>query len=215
MTLVFSPPLISLVRFAQIVAEFFGLALIRRLGLGLTGRLGVLPRAEHRRALRELAVIEGLTRRAIFAMAAMQGPLPAPPPRPRPATLRRAAAAASTEAAPRAPMFRLTEAVPAPGRNRARTAPSVSKLTSGGPALETDLLPAGRIARRLVALEAVFRDVHPHIQRMRRLIGAGARSILSRVTGMRPEQAPVLTQHRLLADIDDLADSLARGLDSS
>lgn len=215
MTLMLSPPLISLVRFAQIVAEFFGLAMIARLGLGLTGRLGVLPRAEHRRALRELAEIEGLTRRAIFAMAAMQGPLPAPPLRPQPATPRHVAAAANTEAAPRAPIFRLTEALPVAGGRRARTTPSVSKRTSGGPALETDLLPAGRIARRLVALEAVFRDVYPHIQRMRRLIGAGARCVLSRVTGAPTGQAPVLAQYRLLADIDDLADSLARSLDSS
>lgn len=52
MLLRISPDLISLVRFAQVVAEYLALALMARLGLGLTGRLGMLARAEHRRALK-------------------------------------------------------------------------------------------------------------------------------------------------------------------
>lgn len=159
-------------------------------------------------------MIEGLARRAIFMLAAMEGPLPAAPRRPSAPAKPRSAPAPKPEAAPRAPLFRLTEAARKASRPAATPLPSIRSRTNAPPALETDLIPAGRIARRLAALDAVF-CVYPHILRMRRLIGQGAERILTRAAARAPVKTQALTQHRMLADTDDLAASAARSFDSS
>ena len=73
MFLTFPAHIISLVRFAQNMAERLAVGFARRLGIGRFGHTVFLPREEHQKLDAEIGYIELLTRRALFLIAVSQG----------------------------------------------------------------------------------------------------------------------------------------------
>lgn len=208
----------SLIRFAQVAAEYLALGLAARLGLGLFGHTAFLPKADYRAIAAELGFIELLVRRALFLIAVVRGILPAPPAKPSSAKASPAKAgpAAKPAGLPRTPRFRLTErAKPAPrlpGAFPLYTAPRHPAQSewarapgTGASAGAGGLLPAARLVRRLQALEAVFYGSEAYILRMQRLLSAGPRKILARAAvpatplpGIDPQDYRILLKLQLI-----------------
>lgn len=174
MALTFPTPINSLIRFAQMMAERLAMGLAARLGIGRFGHTVFLPREEHERLDAEINYIEVITRRALFLIAATFGPLPPLEPRAAPPAPAGPAPSSSRalSGAPRALRFRLTETA----RSRARETrghhhPAQAEWAKPPREAPATLLPAGPLVRRYQALETVFENPWPHIERMRRLIG--------------------------------------------
>lgn len=212
MILRYGAPVLSLLRLARIMVETMTGVLRVRLGMGLSNRLGFLPRSLVASVEEELSRLEAILRRVLFLVAAEQGPLgpasphaePHTPPRSREFdTPRFGQGADRVPADPAPPLFRLNEpeAEPRPPEEgfgyAPRFAPQEADVPENAPAFATQaaLVPAARLARRLLALEDVLRAPEPHILRMRRLLAQGAGKILSPQAGAqtpykgRPEQA--------------------------
>lgn len=204
----------SLIRFAQVAAEYLALGLAARLGLGGFGHTAFLPKADYRAIAAELGFIELLVRRALFLIAVVRGILPAPPAKPSSAKARSAKVgpAAKPAGPPRVPRFRLTErAKPArrlPGAFPLYTAPrhpAPSEWACAPGAGAGGLLPAARLVRRLQALEAVFDGPEAYILRMQRLLSAGPHKILARAAvpaaplpGIDPQDYRILLKLQLI-----------------
>ncbi|MBY9065654.1 hypothetical protein K1X12_02010 [Hyphomonas sp. WL0036] len=203
----------SLIRFAQVAAEYLALGLATRLGLGRFGHTAFLPKADYRAIAAELGFIELLVRRALFLIAAVRGILPAPPAKPSSAkpSSAKPGPAAKPAGPPRAPRFGLTErAKPArrlPGAFPLYTAPRhpAQAEWAGAGARAGGLLPAARLVRRLQALEAVFDGPEAYILRMQRLLSSGPRKILARAAvpatplpGVDPQDYRILLKLQLI-----------------
>jgi len=223
MFLTFPAHIISLVRFAQSMAERLAAGLAGRLGLGRFGHTVFLPCEEHQKLDAEIGYIELLTRRALFLIAAIQGALPQ--------VARRAGAAppvnsetpARSPGAPRAPRFRLTE----PQTIRARKTleirdpfghpalhPAQAEWARPAPEAPAGLLPAARLVRRYRALVAVFENAEPHILRMRRLIGQKPRLVLASGPASDAPSAHInMVNRRILRMLQAEAQGAARLLD--
>ncbi|ABI77507.1 hypothetical protein HNE_0369 [Hyphomonas neptunium ATCC 15444] len=179
MALTWTTPINSLIRFAQMMAERLAMGLAERLGIGRFGYTVFLPREEHAKLDAEINYIECLTRRALFLIAATFGALPPldPPASPAPP----AATGAMPPSSPALPgarrplRFRLTETARARTRETrlheqpAEADGATSPREAPTPRTAT-LLPAAQLVRRYQALETVFENPWPHIERMRRLI---------------------------------------------
>lgn len=206
------PPDHSLIRFAQFVAEILAQALWARLGIGRFGHTAFLPQADHAAIAAELSLIEAITRRALFLIAALRGGLAPAGQRPAPPSAQRSGPAAfsAPSARPSAPRFALIELAPAnvPAR-RPKTLPlHPAQIEWAGPprAGRAQILPAARLVRRLRALDAVFLDPEPYILKMRRLIGAAPRAVLSRraLTPL-PGRGAAPPGHRIFYKIEAIA----------
>lgn len=174
MTLTFPTPVTSLIRFAQMMAERLAVGLRERLGIGRFGYTVFLPREEHERLDADLNYIETVTRRALFLIAATFGPLPPLDSHATPPVLAGPApySPLAVSGAPRALRFRLTETQRARDREtRGHHHPAQAEWAKPPREAPATLLPAGQLVRRYQALETVFENPWPHIERMRRLIG--------------------------------------------
>lgn len=177
-----TPRIHAAIRFTWDRLDYLVLSMCAALGLGMTGAKPFLPRWQLAELRRFLAHAEPLLRRVLALMAASAGPLaarvvrprmfiaPAPKPRPGPAhrplfpTPHFRLSEAPLSAAPRTP--------PPP---RYRTGPRIRRLDvdlpvdlSEYPALDTDILPASRLVRRLQALGHVFDNFDHYLDAMRR-----------------------------------------------
>lgn len=217
MSLTYARPLSSLIVFAQFVVETLAAGLVRRLGFGRFGAAVFLRRDEHRAMSREIGEMEALTRRALFLLAAREGGLAAPepvkavPPRPAGKPAQRKAREAGLPRRAKPPVFRLTEPQPS---ERSASGPSKPRAPTA-PVSDADLIPAARLVRRLRALTAVFEDPYGYIFRMRCLIGAGARAILSPQTPVPKQQkAKPGSLARMILDLQDACNPAADYLDT-
>lgn len=223
MFLTFPAHIISLVRFAQSMAERLAVGLAGRLGIGRFGHTVFLPREDHQRLDAEIGYIELLMRRALFLIAAGRGALPPVARRAGAAPPVKSGAPARLPGKPRVPLFRLTE----PETLRARKTvdirdpfshpalhPAQAEWTR--PALEAPaaLLPAGRLVRRYQALAALFDNAEPHILRMRRLIWQKPRSVLASGPASDAPSAHInMINRRILRMLQAEAQGAARLLD--
>lgn len=162
-------------------------------GLGLTRYTPLLPRHAMEQISRFLSQAEPVLRRCLWLCAAELGPLPAPsrlpaasPPN---APIRRQDEATRSAAQPR---FRLFEtATPRPGtvppKPLRTTGPRIRFLDSDEipdineyPRAPHDILPAGHLVRRLMALEDAVENRRACIDRIRRRLG-GPAPLIARV----------------------------------
>lgn len=220
MALTWTTPINSLIRFAQMMAERLSAGLADRLGIGRFGHTVFLPREAHQSLDAEITYIERITRRALFLIAATFGALPPLEcPATAPSVRDAEAAPASNPAASRAarPLrFRLTETVRARAREmRDHTHPAQAEWARPPREAPAALLPARQLVRRYQALEALFDNPWPHIERMRRLIWEKPGKLLPR---SRAADAPSVyingINRRILGALQAQVESAALRLDT-
>jgi hypothetical protein len=224
MFLTFPAHVVSLVRFAQSMAERLADGLAARLGIGRFGYTVFLPREEYERLDAEIGYIELLMRRALFLVAASRGTLP---PLARGAGTAPGQAKSDTPAclpgARHAPRFRLTEPQPVRAR-KTKTArfpvshpalhPAEAELIQVAREAPDALLPAGHLVRRYRALMDVFENPDPYILHMRRLIGQNPRQVLSSGPASdAPSDHIAMINRRILRLLQAKAQGAARLLD--
>lgn len=218
MRAVFASKAFSLIRFAQVAAEMLAVALVPRLGVGRFGFTVFLPKPACQAIAAELTFIEAVVRRALFLIAAARGAIPAQtassraPGEARPPSEPAVQAPDNHRKPP--PRFCLTEPSVPPLR-RLRPIPPLTfcpgAFGNTDPRQREDvLLPTARLVRRLRALETVFLDPEANILRMRRLLAACPKKILTR-RGYDAARAASdhIVNFRLLQDVQALADDAA------
>lgn len=172
MALTVSTPVNSLIRLVQMMAERLAVGLAARLGIGRFGHTVFLPREAHQQLGAEISYIESLTRRALFLIAATFGALPPRTEKPAPAGPAAPSSRSGAACGLRPLRFRLTETERARAREpRAYRLPAQIEWAMPPREAPAALLPARQLVRRYRALETVFENPWPHIERMRRLIG--------------------------------------------
>lgn len=224
MFLTFPAHIISLVRFAQSMAERLAVGLAVRLGIGRFGYTVFLPREEHERLDAEISYIEHIMRRALFLIAAGRGTLP---PLARGAGTPPGQVKSDTPAclpgARHAPRFRLTEPQPVRAR-KTKTArfpashpalhPAEAELIQVAREAPDALVPAGHLVRRYRALMDAVENPEPYIMRMRRLIGEKPRAVLSSGPASDAPSAHInMINRRILRMLQAKAQDSARLLD--
>lgn len=181
------PALEGLIRFWWDAADYLAETARKRLGLWPVAAKPFLPRAELQALAGLVGFLEAVLRRLFCLAAAELGPLP-PPPAPAatgraPGPSRRAPAARPGHRRT-APRFRLTESTGRTGSARPRphfrTGPRIRFLDADTPvdlrdypALPTDILPAGKLVRRLLAVNHALDHAAEYVTRMRRLMASG------------------------------------------
>lgn len=181
----------SLTRFWWDAADYLASVAQKRLGLWPVPAKPFLPRAEFEELAGRVSFLEAILRR-LFCLAALDlGPLPPPtatvrvePDTAKP-TSRAGTAHASEPARPSTrraiPRFRLIEATKAtpatPPRARFRTGPRIRFLDEETPvdlrdypASPTDILPAGKLVRRLLAVNHALDHAADYVARMRQIM---------------------------------------------
>ncbi|WP_290497896.1 hypothetical protein [Hyphomonas sp. UBA4494] len=190
----------SLTRFWWDAADYLASAAQKRLGLCPVAAKPFLPRAELEDLAGLVGFLEAILRR-LFCLAALElGPLPRLNAKPQDpdkgakhlssSTISPAAEPASRRPRYRIPRFRLIEATKAtpatPPRARFRTGPRIRFLDEETPvdlrdypASPTDILPAGKLVRRLLAVNHALDHAAEYVARMRQIM-ASASPVLKR-----------------------------------
>ena len=189
------PALQGLTRFWWDAADYLASAAQKRLGLWPVAAKPFLPRAELEPLAGLVGFLEAVLRR-LFCLAALElGPLPPQTPAPIQPPRRAGApvaAGAQTGRQPAAPRFRLREsarqASRTPPKPHFRTGPRIRFLDADTPvdlrdypAQPTDILPAGKLVRRVLAINHALDHAAEYIDRMRRLMVTGTRPIRASV----------------------------------
>jgi len=195
MTSPLPPALQGLTRFWWDAADYLASAAQKRLGLWPVAAKPFLPRAELEPLAGLVGFLEAVLRR-LFCLAALElGPLPPQTPAPIQPPRRAGApvaAGAQTGRQPAAPRFRLREsarqASRTPPKPHFRTGPRIRFLDADTPvdlrdypAQPTDILPAGKLVRRVLAINHALDHAAEYIDRMRRLMVTGTRPIRASV----------------------------------
>jgi hypothetical protein len=186
----------SLTRFWWDAADYLASAAQQRLGLGPVAAKPFLPRAELEDLAGLAGFLEAILRRLFYLAALELGPLPrltakpqAPDKAAKPLSNSTISPAPEPASAPpphhRIPRFRLIEAAKTthatPSKARFRTGPRIRFLDEETPidlrdypSSPTDILPAGKLVRRLLAVNHALDHAAEYIARLRQiLVSAG------------------------------------------